>query len=60
MIDTTLLPVAVVVLVVGAVAAVLAAGTLAVLATEYARGRRRPSSVQPLPVARSTTGARAA
>ena len=60
MIDTSLLPVAVVVLVVAAVAAVLSLGTIVSLAIEHARARRRVPSVQSLPVGGSTADARAA
>lgn len=60
MIDTSLLPVAIVVLVVAAAAAVLALAVIAALGIEHLRTRRGPASVRSLPAAGRAADARAA
>lgn len=60
MIDTSLLPAALVVLVVATAAAVLSLGVIAGLGIEYVQGRRRGASVRQLPVADHAADAHAA
>lgn len=60
MIDTTLLPYAIAVLVVAAVATVLALGAIAVVVGEQLRDRRVPAPVRPLRVDAGQASRRAA
>lgn len=60
MIDTSLLPYAIAVLVVAAVATVLALGAIAVVVAEQLRDRRVPATVRPLRVDASAASGRAA
>jgi hypothetical protein len=60
MIDTSLLPFAVTVLVVAAVATVLAVGAIVVVVRDHLRDRRTPAPVRVLPAADAAPSRRAA
>jgi hypothetical protein len=60
MIDTSLMPYAIAMLVVAAVATVLALGAIAVVVGEQLRDRRVPATVRPLRAGDAATSCRAA